>query len=474
MQRRSVGAGLPLALAAALVSGEIGSGCGGEAVQTDGSSTSTPTGTGGSGGGGVSQCAGLFDGQLRTFSIDISPAEWQSLTNEFNSINRVLAGEEFAVYHPVVLHMDGETVEAAVKLRGQSSWVLSVMNDGARAKMQFNVSFDETVPDAKFHGYGKLVFDMPRSDWTFLHDRLAHTWLRQAGIMAPCSVNARLTINGTFYGLYTLSEPVGGRLVDRFFPDNPDGDLWKGGYEAETNQESPNWTRVRAFRDAMDLATISSIVDIEGSIRSWAAEALLNNADGYYGGFHNFYAYDQGAKGFLYLPQDTDSTFEWLALWDVIDEKDHPIFWWEARIKPAPTPGRHWMPVLSDPTWRRKYADAIADLLTRWDVQQFQTWIDSWSAQIAADVAADPHTWADVAGFQTAIREARAIVATRPAYLREFVDCVKNGSGQDEDGDGFRWCEDCRDDAPSINLSVPEVCGNGLDDNCNGFADEGC
>jgi hypothetical protein len=23
------------------------------------------------------------------------------------------------------------------------------------------------------------VFDMPRSDWTFMHDRLAHTWLRQ-------------------------------------------------------------------------------------------------------------------------------------------------------------------------------------------------------------------------------------------------------------------------------------------------------
>ena len=84
--------------------------------------------------------------------------------------------------------------------------------------------------------------------------------------MAPCSSNARLTINGSFYGLYTLSEPVGGRLVEQFFPDNPDGDLWKGGYEPETNQPSADWARIEAFREAADLGTMSSLIDIDGSI----------------------------------------------------------------------------------------------------------------------------------------------------------------------------------------------------------------
>ena len=113
-------------------------------------------------------------------------------------------------------------------------------------------------------------------------------------------------------------------------------------------------------------------------------------------------------------------------------EKDHPIFWWEARIKPAPTPGAHWMPVMSDPTWRAKYADAIADLLTRWDAQQFRGWIDNWSAQIAADVAADPHTWPTRPVSSRRSRQARAIVETRPAYLRTFVECDQErvGSGQ--------------------------------------------
>jgi hypothetical protein len=293
-------------------------------------------------------------------------------------------------------------------------------------------------------------------------------------IMAPCSSSARLMINGSFYGVYTLSESVGERLVEQFFPDNPDGDLWKGGYEPETNQLSADWARRASFLAAADLGTMSSLIDLQGSVRSWAAEALLNNADGYYGGFHNFFAYDQGAKGFVYLPQDTDSTFEWLAIFDLVGEKDHPIFWWDARMKPAPTPGLHWMPVMSDPSWRQKYADEIAYLSSRWDVQEFRKWIDDWSAQIAGHVAADPHTWADKAGFETAITQARAIVETRPAYLRTFVECVKNGSGQDGDGDGFRWCEDCRDDSASVHIGAPEICGNGIDENCNGFADDGC
>ena len=153
-----------------------------------------------------SDCSDLFDqSAVRTYSIDIDPAEWQSMDAEFHNLAALQTGIEFVVYHPVVFHMDGETVaNAAIKLHGQSSWLQTVMLDGDRAKMQFDVAFDKVDPNAKFHGVDKLVFDMPRSDWTFMHDRLAHTWLRQNGIMASCVASARLMINGTFYGLYAV------------------------------------------------------------------------------------------------------------------------------------------------------------------------------------------------------------------------------------------------------------------------------
>jgi hypothetical protein len=65
-------------------------------------------------------------------------------------------------------------------------------------------------------------------------------------------------------------------------------------------------------------------------------------------------------------------------------------------------------------------------------------------------------------------------VAKRPAYLRTFVDCELNGAGADQDGDGYRWCDDCRDDDPAAHLGAAERCGNGVDDNCNGVVDDGC
>ena len=134
-----------------------------------------------------SSCADLFDQtRVRTYSIDIDPAEWQSLDAEFHDLASLATGLAFAAYHPIVFHLDDETVtNAMIKLHGQSSWMQTVMLDGDRAKMQFDVAFDKIDPAGKFHGVDKLVFDMPRSDWTFLHDRLAHAWLRQSGIMAP-------------------------------------------------------------------------------------------------------------------------------------------------------------------------------------------------------------------------------------------------------------------------------------------------
>jgi len=442
--------------------------------------------TGACGGGGQSHpdggavgsqgCADLFaQDSVRTYSLEIDPAEWQSLQAEFNNIAELAVnGNEFATFHPVVFRLDQETVtNAAVKLHGQSSWLQTVMFDGARAKMQFTVAFDQIDPNGSFHGLDKLVFDMPRSDWTFLHDRLAHAWLRQNGILAACVSSARLMINGTYYGLYAVEEDVDRGVIKQFFPANPDGDLWKGGEEPETNKGAPDYARLDAFWMTPDLAAVSAIVDVPGSVMTWAAEALLNNADGYYGGFHNFFLYDQGQQGFVFLPQDTDATFDWLAVFDLPGATSHPVFWWEPRAKPAPLPGPHWVIVMSDAGWRRKYADAIATQLGRWDPAQIQGWIDAWSQQIAADVAADPHSWATASDFTGAVQKAREIVATRPDYLRTFVSCEQDGTGEDKDGDGARWCDDCRDDDATIHLGAPEIC-NGVDDNCNGTIDEGC
>src|SRR4029079_6068004 len=88
--------------------------------------------------------------------------------------------------------------------------------------------------------------------------------------------------------------------------------------------QQPDVGRIDAFWNATDLASMSAIVDVKGSVSTWAAEALLNNADASYGGFHNFYLYDQGSSGFIFLPHDTDATFDWLALFALPRAGGHP------------------------------------------------------------------------------------------------------------------------------------------------------
>ena len=40
---------------------------------------------------------------------------------------------------------------------------------------------------------------------------------------------------------------------------------------------------------------------------------LINDADGYYGGSHNFYLYDYPGKGYQWLVHDADASFDWLG-----------------------------------------------------------------------------------------------------------------------------------------------------------------
>lgn len=65
--------------------------------------------------------------------------------------------------------------------------------------------------------------------------------------------------------------------------------------------------------------------------------------------------------------------------------------------------------------------------------------------------------------------------------LAELCDGIDNDNdgaideGFDVDGDGYSICNgDCDDLYFDINPGSPEICGNGVDDNCNGLIDENC
>jgi hypothetical protein len=448
------------------------------AVGTSGIAGMAGSGIGGTGGvvppAAGPPCEDIFSQTLQTFSLELTPEEWASLQHEFTSVG-MLSPSDFAaydpIYHPAIVRYGNEVVnDAFVRLKGESSWRLAVMLDGDRAKMQFVVAFDQLNKDAEFHGLGKIAFDMPRNDKTFLHDRLSHAWMRSIGIPALCVTSARVNINGSFYGLYSVQERVGKHFIKEFFPGNAGGDLFESGSSPETNKDNPDWARLSTFWQVMTPAQLAAIVDVPTSLLEWAAEAMLNDGDGYWGGAHNFYIYDQGVKGYVWLPDDMDATFDFLG-----NFTGHPMYWWSTRSGRKEV-GQHYQVVMRDPTLRAQYVQALATQFSRFDAAQIQSWIDAWSAQVRDSAAADPHGPATttVAAFDAAVALARRGVAERASYVGQWLQCMNSNSGEDKDGDGIIWCQDCRDDNNSVHPGAPEMCGNDVDENCNGLYDEGC
>jgi hypothetical protein len=451
---------------------------------TGGGVSSGGTGLGGTGGGAVGgmigtgtapPCSDIFAQTLQTFSIDISAADWAAVQSEFLTVGN-MPDQDFvqhqAVTYPVVFHYGAETVaNVTIHLRGDSSWQEAAQFDGAAGKMQFGIAFDDVISSATFHGVSKVKLDMPRTDPTFMRDRIANTWLRSIDIPASCSTNAVLVVNGSVYGVYTAEESIGHHVVQQFFPGNAGGDLWDGGETPQTNKLTANRAHQQAFWDATTPAALAAIVDVRPSLLSWAAEALLNDGDGYWGGEHNFYIYDEGAPGFVFFPHDLDSSLDYLGRFD-----SDPITWWSVRedwMLPIP---QHYLIVIHDDDLRGQYIEALRTQLGRFDVASIQASIDTAADQIGAAVAADPHrpTGSSPDDFDTAVALARRGIADRAQYVTSWLACRDSGAGADADGDGFIWCNDCRDDLASVHPGAVDVCGNHVDDDCNGVVDDGC
>ena len=172
---------------------------------------------------------------------DIDPELWAAMEDEFfNRMEREAAGLEPAPYHPVeVEYREGNErisiPQTLFRLKGQSSWHQTIALDD-NPKMQFVLAFNEIDPDGRFMGVRKAELDMPRTDQTFLRHRAGLYAMRAAGVPAQCANNARLYINGEYYGLYTHVERLDKEFLQRNFGDDDDGDLWKSGRIIKTNE----------------------------------------------------------------------------------------------------------------------------------------------------------------------------------------------------------------------------------------------
>jgi len=374
-------------------------------------------------------CPGIYaQDLLPTFELTLDPAVWQALQSDWANgqlnedmgidptPNRPVA--EFR-YDEVVIH------DAEIRLRGNPTWW------SPDDKLQFQIEFNENDKDGRFLGLRNLALDAATFNRHMLRDRLALAVMRDMGIAAPCANNARLDINGEYYGLFTSLEKLDMTFLERVF-DDPTGDLWeRANWELKTNKDTANGARLAALKAAQSSDSLVDYLDLEQALQVFAAEAILPDSDGMWAGGLNFYLYDDPLGGkFVLLPWDLDNTFE---RFDGPPEGEYPA-------NPDPVvwekPTSHGRPIytvaLKDPAWFAYYLERIEQQVeSGYQVDVLHQRIDDWTAQIQESVFEDTNKPYSNNHYLNRVAALHAYVDAREDFLDDWLECWQDGGTAD-------------------------------------------
>ncbi len=248
---------------------------------------------------------------------------------------RNLFGVEFAWARGTVT-VEGKTFRGVgLRYAGNASYMASA----GGLKRSFVVDLDR-ADHAEFHGLHAMQLQSGALDPTKAREALAFALFREAGVPAPRTVLAEVTLTvpgehpKAYLGLYTLVEPVDRAfLKDRFHTDKgllvrPQGlrgldflgDDWtryRGPYRPLAEPTSDEAKRLIEFvrlvqrgDDEQFRKEIASYLDVDKFLRFMAVQALIANADGFFTLAYNYSLFlDPKSNRFVFIPGDQELSF---------------------------------------------------------------------------------------------------------------------------------------------------------------------
>ena len=283
----------------------------------------------------------IFDQErLHTFELTLSD-------EALAQIDRNPSAEEWVLG---LLTFEGETIDrVGIRYKGSiGAWVGCLSDPDwsdpsghkvcTKLSMKVKVNWDDS--NREFHGLRRLQFHSMNLDPSQMHERLGYWLFREMGVPAPRSVHARLIVNGTYVGVFALTEQIDGRFTRHNFDDGT-GNLYKevwplhAGYvtgdlffvEAlRTNEdENPSIELIKNFGSEVKAAgpdgaaeVVDRWMDVD-EVLAWAVvDRTIRNDDGPFHWYcfgecrpHNYYWYEEPTAGTLHLiPWDLDNAFQ--------------------------------------------------------------------------------------------------------------------------------------------------------------------
>lgn len=215
-----------------------------------------------------------------------------------------------------------------VKYKGNSTYQAN------QTKNPFHIELD-TYKDHIYEGYSDIKLSNVAKDPSFVREVLSYDILRQY-MDAPLSNYANVYVNSKLIGLYSNSESVGKKFVDKYFYSkkntlvkcNPidgagpgtsaipnlvylgtDSSAYYAAYEMKSDV---GWKQLIALCDTLKNNTnaIEKILDVDRTLWMLAFDNVLVNLDSYIGGFaQNYYLYQDDNGIFIPVVWDLNESF---------------------------------------------------------------------------------------------------------------------------------------------------------------------
>ena len=197
-------------------------------------------------------------------------------------------------------------------------------------KPTLSVKFDDFVEGQELHGLEKIVLKDGRQDTGLVGEHLTYEVYRRAGIAAPLTAHAHVTINGIDSGIYVVREPINRDFLTRSFGRQfSTGNVYELSYQPdpmispdrivlkdEVEQQRAR-SELRGAADAVQrapaeefVATVSKYLDLDRYLTFYAVEAATSNYDGFSFNVNNAYLYAHPKDGrLIMIPYGADSSF---------------------------------------------------------------------------------------------------------------------------------------------------------------------
>ncbi len=292
-------------------------------------------------------------------------------------------------------------------------------NDNQRPSLK--VDFSEYEDQKPFRNIDRLTLNNNKQDRSLTSQYLVYRLYRNAGLPAPRTGFARVSVNGQNLGVYSNVESLRKSFLKRAFGSSK-GNLYEGTIadfhpkaldriQVKTNEDDNDLSDIRELAELLDaegdldVDALGQIVNIDSFIRFWALEGITGFWDGYAANQNNYWVYfnpdDEGRAAFI--PWGTDWNLTNGGPFNRSADGVAPLIYAQAILANR---------LYHSPGIPERYQQALRDIMAKsWNEQQMLGDIDRLESLLL------PYVHPAQNGAADAMNEVRNFIKGRPAVV---------------------------------------------------------